>query len=420
MYLDELKLRCRSLSESPLFWTLAVFSLALAARLLVFYGIQPLTMGADERFYNYTANRIREGRGNTSFIFMPGWPLVLSWFKSFLPSRLCPIIFGSVTPAVLYHLGRRTLGEKTGIIAGVLLAVFPDHVFFSQTLYAETALETLTVAVVCLAFWQPPWDGRPYRDALASACCGVLVLFKHFAVVPFGALFVSRAYPERAWLRRGLLAAAFLGPLVLHGGIEKLRGRDPFHVINSPMKSAGEWGPVDVRAAGFKPGVDRGARLFSLARYHLEHPLKNVNSTVRNFFRLWSPGTYAYRRSLSYFAYARRPAWFRWLHLPFYLSLLALGIFGLSFHEASLFRRYCVATIGLASSLSFFFLMMSRYRYPFMFPFFLYAADVLAKRHYYLASFVHPKKGRRMAFAIFCLVLVLLLMERLPHLTQYQ
>ena len=420
MHLSNVRQRLSPWIDHPLFWTVFLFGLALAARLAALVIVDPVGFGADERYYRWAAARIAEGRPHASMIFMPGWPLVLAAFAG-LPERLCPILFGSITAPLLYQLGRRTLGENTGRLAGAIVALYPDHVFFSQTVYAETALETLMVALACAVFWREPWDGRFLRDAAAAAAYGAGVLFKHFAVIHFGALALSRAYETGLWRKRILLGAAFLAPLVLNGLYEKARGRDPFQVINSPMKNMGEWAPVDMQPPGFTPGHDRPDRFLSLIDERLHRPVtENVTSAVKNFCRLWTPGTYALRRSISYSAYGRRQPWFPWVHVPVYLALLVLGLFGLCFHKPSAFRRYCVALLALASAMSGFFLMFSRYRYSFMYPLILYAADVIANPGYYRLAVHRPEPGRRFAFVVSMLAVLAVMVDRLPRVTEYQ
>ncbi len=53
------------------------------------------------------------------------------------------IVLGALTCAALYVVGNLVGGKKVGIVAGLLLAVFPGHIFFSSLVLSETLFTLL-------------------------------------------------------------------------------------------------------------------------------------------------------------------------------------------------------------------------------------------------------------------------------------
>lgn len=411
---------------SPLIWSVTIFLTGLSLRLLVLYFIEPYGLGYDENFYIGNAVRYAEGGTFTNKFYMPGWPWVLSFFARINDSvfflRHAPVLMGSLTPVLLYHLGRRVFEARTGIVAGFALAAFPDHLMYSHHLYAETALEMLIVGVTLFAFWDRPWKNRPWRDAGTAALFGVLLMVKHFVVLVYGGFLLSRSYTSRRWLKTIAVAAAFLIPLFLQGAYMGMTGRDPLMIVNSPLKSVGEWGPVQMREAAFKPGVNRLQKIKTHIYWLFKvRPFRESWwSFHMNLDRVWSPGTYAIRRLLTNFYSISPGLWYVWLSVICYIGVILLGVTGLSFAEGTVFRRYCIVTCVLLSSMAAAWFMMSRYRYPFMFPFFLYGANLVVDFARYRRDL--PVRGwpRRLGWVAAVVFFVHVFAHRVPHLSEYQ
>ncbi len=61
------------------------------------------------------------------------------------------IVLGALTCVALYYLGRTVAGHRTGVAAGLLLALFPGHVFFSSLVLSEVTFTFFVVVALLLA-----------------------------------------------------------------------------------------------------------------------------------------------------------------------------------------------------------------------------------------------------------------------------
>jgi hypothetical protein len=412
--------------SSPIFWSLSIFGLGFLLRMLVLYFVEPYGLGYDENFYIGNAQRYASGGAFTNKFYMPGWPWMLSFFARIDDSvfflRHAPVLFGSITPVLFYHLGNRIFDHRTGIVAGIALAIFPDHLLYSHHLYAETALEMLIVGVTLFAFWERPWTDRPLRDAISCALFGVVLLVKHFVVLAVGGFLLSRSYPRRRWLLTAAVAAAFFIPVFLQGAYFGVTGRDPFMIFNSPLKSVGEWGPVQMRAAAFTPGVNRVEKITNHIKwlFKVRRLQDNWWSFHNNLDRIWSPGTYGLRRLLTNYYSISPGNWLVWMNVVFYSVVLFLGVTGIAFGDANNFRRYCVVTCVLLSLMAAAWFMMSRYRYPFMFPFFLYGANLVTQWDKYRRDIKRSRWPTRLGWVAAMAFFIHVFVHRVTHLAEYQ
>lgn len=86
----------------------------------------------------------------------PGWFIIL-WFwtlvfgYSEIAVRIPSVIFGSLTIWVTYLIGKKLVSRRVGLIAALLIAINPLHVYYSQEARMY-AMATLAVAVNMLFF----------------------------------------------------------------------------------------------------------------------------------------------------------------------------------------------------------------------------------------------------------------------------
>jgi uncharacterized membrane protein len=96
--------------------------------------------------------------------------------------RLWPALIGTAAIPLLYLAGRKWFGERVGLLAALLLAVAPFHVYYSTEarFYALSAF----MAVLCLVTFRTRWF------ALAVA----LTLYTHYfaVLVPLGLVVIYR------------------------------------------------------------------------------------------------------------------------------------------------------------------------------------------------------------------------------------
>lgn len=128
--------------------------------------------------------------------------------------RLPSILIGSLTPVLVYFLGRRLLPERAAMLAGFFMAVNPLHIYFSQ----EVQPAAIFTAVAVIAFYYLVRSGetnQPRHWALYDVA-SIAMLHLHseavFFVVAFFLLhllkiFFFRNPEEQRRVRRGRLLA---------------------------------------------------------------------------------------------------------------------------------------------------------------------------------------------------------------------
>jgi len=132
--------------------------------------------------------------------------------------RLPGVLFGVLSLALIYRLGRRLFDAVTGVLAALLLAVSPFHLTHSQEVHPYTLVVLLTLLSVDLfvaAIRQPMW-GRWLSWLTATA----LGLYAHpFVIFVFAAEMVTGTFLAlREWARhshRAPLARLLLGGVLV-------------------------------------------------------------------------------------------------------------------------------------------------------------------------------------------------------------
>ena len=116
----------------------------------------------DTIFYYYSAaNLFKTGylqplTGGATASWPPGYTFFLAGlFKVVHPHVSVAwganIVLGSLTCVALYYLGRLVAGARTGLVAGLVLALFPGHIFFSSMVLSEVTFTFLVVIALLLA-----------------------------------------------------------------------------------------------------------------------------------------------------------------------------------------------------------------------------------------------------------------------------
>jgi len=147
-------------------WVAAILALALAARSLwVAYAPADPTDGRhidDTYFYHYSAAGLVKGSGYVTpwtGAETAHWPPGYTFFLAGLYGLFGPnvavgwianIVLGALTCVAVYIAGCLILSQRAGAIAGLLLAVFPGHIFFSSLLLSETLFTLLAVVAMTL------------------------------------------------------------------------------------------------------------------------------------------------------------------------------------------------------------------------------------------------------------------------------
>ncbi len=135
--------------------------------------------------------------GNWYSLFQPGWPAILAiGVLAGAPWLVNPII-GGLTVMMVYLIGRRVFGYKTGVLASVLLAISPFFLFMNSSMMAHPAGALLA----SVAVWS--WlTGSRYMEIIfsghghaveTSGAGRRLVFFFLVCGLSLGGLFLVRA-----------------------------------------------------------------------------------------------------------------------------------------------------------------------------------------------------------------------------------
>jgi len=121
----------------------------------------------DEHFHVQWASMLAAGDwiGSEVFFRAPLYPytlgLVFVLFKgSLLAARFVQVTYGALVPVAVYWLGRRLLGARGGIVAGIIAALYPFLIYFTNELLIESlvvVLDTLLLVAVLRADDVPSW-----------------------------------------------------------------------------------------------------------------------------------------------------------------------------------------------------------------------------------------------------------------------
>ncbi|MGQ0823424.1 MAG: glycosyltransferase family 39 protein [Actinomycetota bacterium] len=186
----------------------------------------------DARFYHEGANLLSDGHGFISpfvadrtveaaehpplYVVFLAIPSAVG-LETVLAHRLWSCLVGVVTVAVTGLLGRRVAGDRAGLIAAALAALYPNVWSPDTMLQAETLATAATIGAVLLAYRYLD-EPRLQHLALAGAACGAGALARSelLLLVPFLLVPVALAARAVSWRSRvQWLGAAVLVPIVM-------------------------------------------------------------------------------------------------------------------------------------------------------------------------------------------------------------
>lgn len=160
----------------------------------------------------------------------PAWPLALAgvWSATGIDvesARLTTLALGVATCVLGAHLGRRVGGPRTGVVAGLLLAVDPLLLSSTASIGSEALFTALLLAGVLTALRareRSGWRTAAFAGALTGAAA--LTRTNGLALIPLVAWLVVPLPRGRWWYRRSavtlLAAAAVIAPWSLRNAVE--------------------------------------------------------------------------------------------------------------------------------------------------------------------------------------------------------
>jgi 4-amino-4-deoxy-L-arabinose transferase-like glycosyltransferase len=208
---------------------------ALACILLVAFGLrlawvlaftaEPVFIGSgDAYFYHHYGQQIAAGAGyldlttgEPTAYYPVGYPallgLVYRVVDHLLAATVLNVAAGTVTVALAYFIGLRTLGRRQGLVAAALVAVHPNLIFYASLLQLETVFTLLLVAGVALLVARD-WRAEPPRLrwlVLLGLLIGATTLVRPFVLPLIGAMVVALLVAGHGFRR----AAAAAGTVAL-------------------------------------------------------------------------------------------------------------------------------------------------------------------------------------------------------------
>jgi tetratricopeptide (TPR) repeat protein len=197
---------------------IAIFAVALFVRLLHIWQIRGApffsVLIGDAQGYDAWAQEIARGdwMGHEVFYQAPLYPYGLGLIYSLigpnlLAVRLCQAVVGSVSCVLLASAGRRLFSRQTGLVAGMMLALYSPAIFFDALLQKSV----LDVFFFCLALWiLSALVTKPTRWAWVSlgVAMGALALTRENALVLAGVIVLWALMRHSTTVRERVTAAA--------------------------------------------------------------------------------------------------------------------------------------------------------------------------------------------------------------------
>jgi 4-amino-4-deoxy-L-arabinose transferase-like glycosyltransferase len=242
-------------------WLLACAAIAaagLAIRLVyvfAFANASPLV--GDAVYYHHAANLLADGKGFIQpFLYLlyhtapqpaadhpPGYIVALAipsrlGLRSVLDHRLFSCLLGTATIVVVGLTGRRIAGERAGLIAAALAAVYPN-LWLSDGLVMSETLTALAAAVTLLAAYRFLQQPSVDRAVVLGVTAGVFALTRSEAVLAIPllvlptALIAARRAPRRQLAYAALAIGAALITLAPWIGYNLSRFDHPAFITTS-------------------------------------------------------------------------------------------------------------------------------------------------------------------------------------------
>lgn len=122
------------------------------------------------------------------------WAKVVGTSPTFL--RLFPVVTGSVSIILLYHLGKRFYSKRAGIVSALLLALSPSQIWFSQELRPYGWMFFLALASILVLDGALTSSKKKIFDWFLYYAITALLVFSHLlaflVLVPHGIYVLSR------------------------------------------------------------------------------------------------------------------------------------------------------------------------------------------------------------------------------------
>ena len=137
---------------------LIIFGLALVLRLLWVFTLDNTLTWSDESEFSAVAHHLAQGDGyvSTSYRANPVLPFYLSVFfrlfgENYLGPRLGQSVIGAATCVLIYRIASGLISPSVGLISGLMLALYPPHIYLAGVFYVDCLTTFLLALSVYLA-----------------------------------------------------------------------------------------------------------------------------------------------------------------------------------------------------------------------------------------------------------------------------
>jgi 4-amino-4-deoxy-L-arabinose transferase-like glycosyltransferase len=176
---------------------IAVLAMTLRLAWIAYANPDPYDGRIDDMlFFDFAAKGLAAGKGFRGFALQqtaqwpPGYPLLLAGFyklfgHSVLLAKLLNVLAGGVACTLIYAVAAKVFNRRVGLLAALILALFPGSIYFSTLLLTESIFTALVALLLLLVLM---WvlerrDVSPVRAFLLGVLFGAAALFRAEAPV---------------------------------------------------------------------------------------------------------------------------------------------------------------------------------------------------------------------------------------------
>jgi 4-amino-4-deoxy-L-arabinose transferase-like glycosyltransferase len=190
-------------------WLVVIASGALCLRVAVILLSRGEWVGGDGFFYSLEANRNAAGHfflnvytGQPDAIHPPAWTLILTTWALLgqhheLSQQLLSCAIGTATVVMIGLVTRQLAGDRAGLVAAAIAAVYAGLWVYERALLSETFLLLVIALVLLIAYWfyRHPSIGRA---VILGALCGLLAMTRSEQILIFPLLVVPLILTARS------------------------------------------------------------------------------------------------------------------------------------------------------------------------------------------------------------------------------
>jgi tetratricopeptide (TPR) repeat protein len=204
-----------------------IFVLALSARIIHLIQARSVPfftcLASDGRVYDLWGQRIASGDwlGDKAFYQAPLYPYFLGvlysvFMRNLLLVRIVQSALGALACVLLYRVGRNLFDRRTGLLAGVMYALYAPAIFFDGIIQ-KASLDGFFMALMLWLLTCNASGLTALRSAAAGLVLGCLVLTRENAALlaPIALCWIAARGANRTRLQRCVRASSFASGLML-------------------------------------------------------------------------------------------------------------------------------------------------------------------------------------------------------------